>query len=137
MAGKRTQKQISARYKDNLSNYKRLYGWRRAGAAISLLTLIGGALAIWYYYKQAPDKFFNPGPVSKHHQNISRAMIGDVTPDQMSKTGASGSCDACHAVIHIPDDLAVAEAAVLLGHPEIAGIHEPDELRRLVIDPDA
>jgi len=96
MAGKRTQKQISARYKDNLSNYKRLYGWRRAGAAISLLTLIGGALAIWYYYKQAPDKFFNPGPVSKHHQNISRAMIGDVTPDQMSETGASGSCDACH-----------------------------------------
>src|SRR4051794_2134460 len=96
MARKRTQKEISARYKDNLANYKRLYGWRRAAAAITFLALVAGALAIGYYYKQAPDKFFNPGPVSKHHQNISRLMIGDISPEESSKAGASGNCDACH-----------------------------------------
>src|SRR3954453_22694586 len=95
MARKRTQKEISARYKDNLANYKRLYGWRRAAAAITLLALIGGALAIGYYYKQAPDKFFNPGPVSKHHQNIN-PLMGDITPEQSSRTEVSGNCDACH-----------------------------------------
>src|SRR4029077_12928289 len=33
-----------------------------------------------------------PGPVSSHHQNITRAMIGDVP----SQDGSSGNCDACH-----------------------------------------
>ena len=42
-----------------------------------------------------------------------------------------------HAVIDVANDLAVAKAAGLLRHAQIAGIDEPDELGRLVVEPDA
>ena len=96
MARKRTQKQISERYKDNLADYQRLYRWRRAVGAVTVLTLIGGGVAVWYYYKRAPDKFFNPGPVSIHHRNISRDMTAPMSPEQPIQTGPAGNCDACH-----------------------------------------
>ena len=96
MARKRTQKQISERYKDNLADYERLYTWRRAGVTVTLLTLLGGALAVWYYYKRAPEKFFNPGPVSSHHLNITPAMIGDAAADDSGNREKASNCDACH-----------------------------------------
>src|SRR5256885_11084134 len=95
MAKRRTQKQISERYKDNLADYKRLYTWRRAGVAVTLLTLLGGAMAIWWYYKQAPDKFFNPGPVSSHHLNITPAMMSPKSQNA-GNSQKLNNCDACH-----------------------------------------
>ena len=41
-----------------------------------------------------------------------------------------------HAVIDVADDLAVAKAAGLLRHAQIAGIDEANELGRFVIEPD-
>ena len=41
-----------------------------------------------------------------------------------------------HAVIDVADDLVVAKSAGLFRHAQIAGIDEPDELGRLVIEPD-
>jgi hypothetical protein len=95
-APRKTQKQLTEKYKDNLADYKRLYSWRRAIGAVTLFALFGGLFAVWYYHKRAPDKFFNPGPVSSHHLNITRAMIGDVPVADPGKRGGSTNCDACH-----------------------------------------
>jgi Cytochrome c7 and related cytochrome c len=93
---RKTQKQLTEKYKDNLGHYDRKQRWRRAVVWTSVLATLGGALAVSYYYKRAPEKFFNPGPVSSHHANITRAMIGDLSSEDLSKNGLSGNCDACH-----------------------------------------
>jgi hypothetical protein len=90
---RKSQKQLTAKYRDNLASYKRLYTGRRALLAVTWLALIGGALAVWYYNRRAPDRFFNPGPVSSHHVNITPAMISGRTPN---RAGAPNNCDACH-----------------------------------------
>src|SRR4051812_40645907 len=96
MAGPRkSQKQLTAKYRDNLANYRRLYGGRRAILAVTLLALIGGGLAVWYYHNRAPDKFFNPGPVSSHHLNITPAMLTGMSSAESNRPGSS-NCDACH-----------------------------------------
>src|SRR5437868_6131058 len=93
---RKSQKQLTQKYWDNLADYKRLYTWRRTIAAVTLLTFGGGIFAVWYFYRRAPDKFFNPGPVSSHHLNISRTMIGDTSPAESREGGQSTNCDACH-----------------------------------------
>ncbi|MFL6516081.1 MAG: cytochrome c3 family protein [Chthoniobacterales bacterium] len=92
---RRTQKQLSEKYKDNLANYKRLYTGRRAILAVTFLAIAGGAIAVWHYSKRAPEKFFNPGPVSSHHQNITGAVVTSST-GQAAVNGSSTNCDACH-----------------------------------------
>src|SRR3954470_19148707 len=74
----RTQKQIAERYKGNLGYYNNLHPWRRARLIVSLLTIGGGVLALCFFYKRAPEKFFNPGALSTHHANLPK------------------SCDDCH-----------------------------------------
>jgi hypothetical protein len=93
---RRTQKQIAARFQDNLTEYLKKERVRRALFWVTLVTIGGGAFAVWYYYKSTPEKFFNPGPVSSHHLNITPAMIGDVPSQDLNKSGSSGNCDACH-----------------------------------------
>jgi Cytochrome c7 and related cytochrome c len=92
---RKSQKQLTAKYRDNLANYKRLYSWRRAMAAATILTFLGGLVAIWSYYKRAPDKFFNPGTVSSHHLNITPAMSLGASSGRPNDAGAS-NCDSCH-----------------------------------------
>ena len=66
----RTQKQIAERYKGNLGYYNKLHAWRRTRLIVSLVTFIGGLLAIWFLYKRTPEKFFNPGPLSADHASL-------------------------------------------------------------------
>ena len=63
----RTQKQIAERYKGNLGYYRSLHPWRRARLIVSLLSIFGGLVAIAFFYKRTPEKFFNPGPLSRYH----------------------------------------------------------------------
>ena len=93
---RKSQKQLTAKYRDNLANYKRLYTWRRAIAAATILTIAAGIFAFWYYHQRAPDKFFNPGPVSLHHLNITPAMVGAVPAEELQRRGNVSNCDACH-----------------------------------------
>ncbi len=41
-----------------------------------------------------------------------------------------------HAVIDVADDFVVTKAAGLFGDAQVAGVNEPDELGRFVIEPD-
>ena len=93
---RRSQKEITEKYRDNLADYKRLYSWRRAITAVTLLSLIGAVFAVWHYHQRAPEKFFSPGPVSSHHLNITRATVGDLTPAEVKQRGLTTNCDACH-----------------------------------------
>ncbi len=93
---RKSNKQLSEKYKDNLADYKRLYTGRRAILAVTLLAIIGGVVGTLYYARRVPEKFFNPGPVSSHHQNITRAMIGDLPPAAFASGDLNESCDACH-----------------------------------------
>jgi Cytochrome c7 and related cytochrome c len=93
---RRSQKQIAARFQDNLTQYLKKERVRRALFWITLITIAGGVFAVWSYYKRTPEKFFNPGPVSSHHLNITRAMIGDVPSEELNRRGSSRNCDACH-----------------------------------------
>src|SRR5439155_1413775 len=63
--------------------------------AVWFLAIAGGAIADWHYSKRAPEKFFNPGPVSSHHQNITGAVVSSST-GQAAVNGFSTNCDACH-----------------------------------------
>jgi hypothetical protein len=93
---RKSQKQLTEKYRDNLANYKRLWTGRRALAIVTFLALLGGAVAVWYYQQRAPEQFFNPGPVSSHHANISRSMVGDMPAAELNERGLTTNCDACH-----------------------------------------
>src|ERR1041384_6185149 len=93
---RKSQKQLTQKYRDNLANYHRLWTGRRALAVFTFLAVVGGIFAVWYYQKRAPDKFFNPGPVSSHHANISRAMVGDMRGEEINQRGLSSNCAPCH-----------------------------------------
>src|SRR5437868_2308888 len=93
---RRSQKEITEKYRDNLADYKRLYTWRRAIIAVTLLAVFGGIFGLWNYSNRAPDKFFSPGPVSSYHLNIIPAMAGTAISEQPANGGGATNCDACH-----------------------------------------
>src|SRR3954470_21791994 len=94
-SSRKTQKQLSEKYKDNLARYKRLYTGRRAILTATWFAIIAAVVAVWYYHNRAPDKFFNPGPVSSHHLNITPAMLTGMSSAESNRPGSS-NCDACH-----------------------------------------
>jgi hypothetical protein len=67
----RTQKQIADRYKGNLGYYNRLHPWRRWRLIVSLLTIIAGLVAIWFFQKRGPETFFNAGKISSSHARFA------------------------------------------------------------------
>lgn len=74
----RTQKQIAERYKGNLGYYRNLHPWRRTRLIVSLLTVIGGLVAIVAFQKCGHESFFNAGKISSSHATIAQ------------------KCDSCH-----------------------------------------
>lgn len=63
----RTQKQIAERYKGNLGYYRRLHPWRRARLIVTLLSILGGLVAIFLFQKHGRETFFNAGKLSANH----------------------------------------------------------------------
>src|SRR5437016_11579374 len=75
---RRTQKQISERYKGNLGYYSKEHLWRHARFWVSLLSLAGGIAGIVLFQMRGHENFFNPGEISSNH-----ASFGD-------------NCASCH-----------------------------------------
>jgi hypothetical protein len=75
---RRTQKQIAERYKGNLGYYRRLHPWRRTRALASVITIIGGIVAIVIFQLRGRETFFNAGKISAPH------------------SGFADNCAACH-----------------------------------------
>ena len=69
---RRTQKQISERYKGNLRYYRRAHFWRWARRISSAIAIVGGLVAIWFYQMRGPETFFSVGKISAEH-----AKFGD------------------------------------------------------------
>src|SRR6516164_7730747 len=63
----RTQKQIAERYKGNLGYYHRLHPWRRTRLIVSLITVLGGLLAIFLFRDYGRETFFNAGKIATAH----------------------------------------------------------------------
>lgn len=70
-APRRTQKQISERYKANLGYYRKRHPWRRARFWTSFLALAAGIAAIVAFEKRGRETFFNPGPISSSHARFA------------------------------------------------------------------
>jgi hypothetical protein len=66
-APRRTQKQISERYKGNLDYFKRIQPWRLARFLVSFLAISAGLAAIIAYQRRGDERFFNPGGLSTSH----------------------------------------------------------------------
>jgi hypothetical protein len=64
---RRTQKQIAAKYQDNLDLYKRIQPWKLARFLVSFLALSLGLAAIIAYERRGDERFFNPGKLSVSH----------------------------------------------------------------------
>lgn len=68
-----TQKQIAAKYKDNLTYYKQGHYLRRWRFWLSVLAVLGGLVwAIGYQQFGGSPEFFNPGPISQNHQRFAQ-----------------------------------------------------------------
>jgi hypothetical protein len=63
----RTQKQIAERYKGNLGYYKKVHPWRRARRLVSVISILGGLIAIWIFQTRGRETFFNSGKLSAEH----------------------------------------------------------------------
>jgi predicted CXXCH cytochrome family protein len=70
-APRRTQKQISERYKANLGYYRKRHPWRRARFWTSFLALAAGIAGIVAFEKRGRETFFNPGPISSSHARFA------------------------------------------------------------------
>ena len=108
----RTQKQIAERYKGNLGYYRHLHPWRRARLIVSLLTILGGVLAIFLFSQRGPEKFFNAGRISSNHaafenkcqschdKNAARGDFRQVLNERFHHGVAFDAidrkCEACH-----------------------------------------
>src|SRR5437868_13667273 len=64
---RKSQKQLTDKYKDNLDHYNRKQWWRRAVIWTSVLAVLASVAAIRLFYNRGREKFFNPGEISRHH----------------------------------------------------------------------
>jgi hypothetical protein len=64
----RTQKQVSQRYWSIVANYRSLYPWKLARILATAVAIIGGLVAIMFFYKHGgSEEFFNAGRISSPH----------------------------------------------------------------------
>jgi hypothetical protein len=69
-APRKTQKQLSEKYKDNLDHYSRKQRLRRAVILTSILAVVATFAAIKLFYNRQRQNFFNPGPISSQHASF-------------------------------------------------------------------
>ena len=63
-----TQKQIAAKYKEDLTYYRRTHYLRRWRFWLSVLAVVGGLVwAIGFHHFGGKAEFFNTGPISQNH----------------------------------------------------------------------
>lgn len=75
-----TQKQIAAKYKDDLTYYKKTHPFRRLRFWLSVVALVGGMVwAVGFHRLGGTPQFFNTGPISENHARFAN------------------DCAACHA----------------------------------------
>jgi hypothetical protein len=108
----RTQKQIAERYKGNLGYYRKLHPWRRTRLIVTLLSILGGLIAIFLFQKRGPEKFFNAGKLSAEHANLIdnckachdsqiapqniRATLRDRFHNGVAFDAIDRKCETCH-----------------------------------------
>jgi len=114
----RTQKQIAERYKGNLGYYRKVHPWRRARRLVTVISIIGGLIAIWIYQTRGRESFFSAGKISAEHAGFgdncaschdkSLAAGGPLTPkkfrDMVKERFRNGiafepidkKCETCH-----------------------------------------
>jgi len=67
-----TQKQIAAKYKDDLTYYKKTHSFRRWRFWLTMLALIGGVVwAVGFHRLGGSAQFFNTGPISENHARFA------------------------------------------------------------------
>ena len=63
-----TQKQIAAKYKEDLTYYRRTHYMRRWRFWLSVLAVVGGLVwALGFHHLGGKAEFFNTGPISQNH----------------------------------------------------------------------
>jgi hypothetical protein len=120
-AFKRNQKQAVGRLEGNLDYYNKPHPWRRLRAWVSALAVLVclGAVPAYYYFR-LPERFMNPGPISRAHSSIAQDCTACHVQTQLIKadTHAAGrivreeyfvtidqACNGCHKhfSFHQPD----------------------------------
>src|SRR5438270_1717627 len=108
----RTQKQIAERYKGNLGYYRRLHPWRLTRLIVSLVTILGGLLAIFLFPRYGRETFFNAGKIATAHakfaNDCAKCHDRSVVTGKFSKTlrdrfrngvaieAIDRKCETCH-----------------------------------------
>ena len=124
---RRTQKQISGRYQENITFYRRIRAWRWARLVISAIVGAGAVAAVLTYNRWGPQKFFTVGPISAAHatfgNDCSKCLEGilrqpnSATPQQLVQVirdrfnhgiplqPIDRKCETCHAqhTLHQPN----------------------------------
>lgn len=67
-----TQKQIAAKYKDDLTYYKKTHPFRRLRFWLSVVAFVGGLVwAVGFHQFGGKPEFFNTGPISENHAHFA------------------------------------------------------------------
>ncbi len=124
---RRTQKQISERYKGALGYYRRIHAWRFLRFVASAIAIVGGIAGILFYQRRGPEKFFTVGPISAAHagfgddcgkcHSAANASREPLRPQQIAETlrdrfhrgiplgNLDAKCETCHTshTLHQPN----------------------------------
>jgi hypothetical protein len=85
-AFKRNQKQAVGRLAGNLEYYNKSHPWRRLRLYVSTLAVLAAVgMVPAYYYFRAPERFMNPGPISRAHASIAQDCTACHLQTQMIK----------------------------------------------------
>ncbi len=75
----RTQKQVAAKYLRNLFYFRRPHGWQSFRFWSVFFLFWAGIAALVWFLMHGPREFYNPGPLSATHRNLT------------------SDCDSCHS----------------------------------------
>ena len=134
----RTQKQIAERYKGNLGYYRSLHPWRRARLIVSLLTIFGGLIAIFFFRYYGRETFFNAGKIATAHGKFAndcakchegavvRASLRETLRDRFHNgvpvEAIDRKCEVCHQQHNFHEANVVENRSCSVCHQEHKGL---------------